>query len=155
MLKPPASPPPVVAVDIPSGWHVEEGDVAGDGLRPQMLVSLTTPKRAAARFEGPHHYLGGRFVPPAIVVRAARFLLKLGCAPHVMLVEVSGGLVFVMMPIRRCLRKHPYLVACLMPPARLGCSRPHTQATCSMHDHLRWAPAWAMQTRRELIRLAC
>ena len=48
--------------------------MAGDGLRPQMLVSLTTPKRAAARFEGPHHYLGGRFVPPAIVVRAQRTL---------------------------------------------------------------------------------
>ncbi len=67
LLKPPAAPPPVVAVDIPSGWHVEQGDVAGDGLRPEMLVSLTTPKRAAARFAGPHHYLGGRFVPPAIV----------------------------------------------------------------------------------------
>ena len=67
LLKPPAAPPPVVAVDIPSGWHVEDGDVAGDGLRPEMLVSLTTPTRAAARFAGRHHDLGGRFVPPAIV----------------------------------------------------------------------------------------
>ena len=59
----------MVAIDIPSGWHVEQGDDAGDGLRPEMLVSLTAPKRAAARFGGPHHYLGGRFVPPAIVAR--------------------------------------------------------------------------------------
>ena len=33
-----------------------------------MLVSLTAPKRAARFFEGPYHYLGGRFVPPAIKV---------------------------------------------------------------------------------------
>lgn len=77
LLKPSAAPPPVVAVDIPSGWDVEKGDVAGDELRPEMLVSLTTPKRAAARFEGPHHYLGGRFVPPAVVVRPAYHISKL------------------------------------------------------------------------------
>ncbi|RZC06645.1 Pyridoxine/pyridoxamine 5'-phosphate oxidase 1, chloroplastic [Glycine soja] len=39
----------IVSVDIPSGWHVEEGDVDG-----------------AKKFCGPHHFLGGRFVPPAI-----------------------------------------------------------------------------------------
>lgn len=68
MLAPAAGPPPVVSVDIPSGWHVEEGDVEGDGLRPEMLVSLTAPKRAARLFAGRHHYLGGRFVPPQIRV---------------------------------------------------------------------------------------
>lgn len=26
--------PPVLSVDIPSGWDVEQGDVNGDGLRP-------------------------------------------------------------------------------------------------------------------------
>ena len=52
-----------------SGWHVEDGDIAGDGLQPEMLVSLTAPKRAARLFAGPYHYLGGRFVPPAIRVR--------------------------------------------------------------------------------------
>lgn len=31
--------PPVVAVDIPSGWHVEDGDTEGTGLLPDMLVS--------------------------------------------------------------------------------------------------------------------
>ncbi|KAH1245137.1 Pyridoxine/pyridoxamine 5'-phosphate oxidase 1, chloroplastic [Glycine max] len=45
----------IVSVDIPSGWHVEEGDVDGTGIKPDML-----------KFCGPHHFLGGRFVPPAI-----------------------------------------------------------------------------------------
>ena len=39
------------------------------GLRPEMLVSLTAPKRGARFFQGPFHYLGGRFVPPAIKAR--------------------------------------------------------------------------------------
>lgn len=35
--------PPVVSVDIPSGWHVENGDTEGTGLLPDMLVSLIFP----------------------------------------------------------------------------------------------------------------
>ncbi|XP_051191247.1 pyridoxine/pyridoxamine 5'-phosphate oxidase 1, chloroplastic isoform X2 [Lolium perenne] len=58
--------PPIVSVDIPSGWHVEEGDVNGGGIKPDMLVSLTAPKLCAKKFTGPHHFLGGRFVPPPI-----------------------------------------------------------------------------------------
>ncbi|XP_038704818.1 pyridoxine/pyridoxamine 5'-phosphate oxidase 1, chloroplastic-like isoform X2 [Tripterygium wilfordii] len=58
--------PVIVYVDIPSGWHVEEGDVGGEGIKPDMLVSLTAPKLCAKRFSGPHHLLGGRFVPPSI-----------------------------------------------------------------------------------------
>ncbi|EIE21990.1 pyridoxamine 5'-phosphate oxidase [Coccomyxa subellipsoidea C-169] len=65
-LKPHNEPPAIASVDMPSGWHVENGDEIGDGLRPEMLVSLTTPKRGAQFFEGPFHYLGGRFVPPII-----------------------------------------------------------------------------------------
>jgi len=30
--------PVIVSVDIPSGWHVEEGDVDGTGIKPDMLV---------------------------------------------------------------------------------------------------------------------
>ncbi|XP_024524674.1 pyridoxine/pyridoxamine 5'-phosphate oxidase 1, chloroplastic isoform X1 [Selaginella moellendorffii] len=66
--------PNVVSVDVPSGWHVEEGDVNGLGLNPDMLVSLTAPKLCAKMFKGPHHFLGGRFVPPAVV---NKFNLKL------------------------------------------------------------------------------
>nr|DAD22059.1 TPA_asm: hypothetical protein HUJ06_023522 [Nelumbo nucifera] len=58
--------PVIVSVDIPSGWHVEEGDVSGEGIKPDMLVSLTAPKLCAKKFCGCHHFLGGRFVPPSI-----------------------------------------------------------------------------------------
>lgn len=78
MLSPAASPPPVVSVDIPSGWHVEAGDEGGQGLRPDMLVSLTAPKLCAKQFAGRYHYLGGRFVPPAI---RHRFRLQLPAYP--------------------------------------------------------------------------
>ncbi|XP_044512317.1 pyridoxine/pyridoxamine 5'-phosphate oxidase 1, chloroplastic-like [Mangifera indica] len=66
--------PIIVSVDIPSGWHVEEGDIGGEGIKPDMLVSLTAPKLCAKKFSGPHHFLGGRFVPPAI---ADKFKLQL------------------------------------------------------------------------------
>ncbi|KAJ1735259.1 hypothetical protein LPJ61_000633 [Coemansia biformis] len=55
---------PIVSVDVPSGWDVEAGDREGTGLRPDMLISLTAPKKCAAGFKGRFHYLGGRFVPP-------------------------------------------------------------------------------------------
>ncbi|KAL6493567.1 Pyridoxine/pyridoxamine 5'-phosphate oxidase 1, chloroplastic [Orobanche gracilis] len=58
--------PVIVSVDIPSGWHVEEGDLSGEGIKPHMLVSLTAPKLCAKKYSGPHHFLGGRFVPPSI-----------------------------------------------------------------------------------------
>ena len=66
LLNPHNSPPPIVAVDIPSGWSVDEGDESGEGMRPELLVSLTAPKLGAKTFKGPHHFVGGRFVPPAI-----------------------------------------------------------------------------------------
>ncbi|KAM6434392.1 NAD(P)H-hydrate epimerase [Liasis olivaceus] len=55
---------PVVSIDIPSGWDVEKGNP--DGLQPDMLISLTAPKKAARQFQGRYHYLGGRFVPEAL-----------------------------------------------------------------------------------------
>ncbi|XP_038827767.1 NAD(P)H-hydrate epimerase isoform X3 [Salvelinus namaycush] len=55
---------PIVSIDIPSGWDVEQGST--DGLQPDMLISLTAPKKSAKHFCGRYHYLGGRFVPPAM-----------------------------------------------------------------------------------------
>eukprot|EP00754_Rhynchopus_humris_P031283 Rhum_TRINITY_DN15328_c9_g3::Rhum_TRINITY_DN15328_c9_g3_i1::g.152965::m.152965/K17759/AIBP, nnrE; NAD(P)H-hydrate epimerase len=52
----------VVAVDIPTGWHVEKGPTDASALQPSMLVSLTAPKECARHFKGTH-YVGGRFVP--------------------------------------------------------------------------------------------
>jgi NAD(P)H-hydrate epimerase len=55
----------VISVDVPSGWNVDEGDVAKTGFVPDMLVSLTTPKMCSKEFTG-RHFIGGRFLPPAV-----------------------------------------------------------------------------------------
>ncbi|XP_067878674.1 NAD(P)H-hydrate epimerase [Heterodontus francisci] len=55
---------PIASVDIPSGWDVEKG--SPDGIQPDLLISLTAPKKAAAHFHGRYHFLGGRFVPAAL-----------------------------------------------------------------------------------------
>jgi hydroxyethylthiazole kinase-like uncharacterized protein yjeF len=75
-----ALPAIVVAVDIPSGWHVDNGDVHDLGYHPDVLVSLTAPKPCAEKFmcsddtnsqrkDRRRHFIGGRFVPPALATR--------------------------------------------------------------------------------------
>lgn len=64
-----ASRVPIASIDIPSGWDVEQGDIRKTNLLPDMLISLTAPKGCAMHFRGPHHYLGGRFVPPEILTK--------------------------------------------------------------------------------------
>ncbi|CAK9149008.1 unnamed protein product [Ilex paraguariensis] len=63
----PQTSPFIVSIDIPSGWHVDEGDINGAGIKPDILVSLTAPKLCAEKFCGPHHFLGVRFIPPSIL----------------------------------------------------------------------------------------
>lgn len=61
---------PVVSVDIPSGWDVDAGrqaleDTEGNNMEtfePEVLLSLTAPKKGVERFGG-RHFLGGRFIP--------------------------------------------------------------------------------------------
>jgi NAD(P)H-hydrate epimerase len=60
----------LVSVDVPSGWDVD--GAGGDGavrtgvdLVPDVLVSLTAPKVFARSFRG-RHFVGGRFLPPAL-----------------------------------------------------------------------------------------
>ncbi|XP_031100355.1 pyridoxine/pyridoxamine 5'-phosphate oxidase 1, chloroplastic-like isoform X2 [Ipomoea triloba] len=83
----------IVCVDIPSGWHIEEGDLSGKGLKPHMLVSLFAPKFCAKTFHGPHHFLGGRFIPAAIL---EKFQLQLpdypGTSPCVRIGKASTGI---------------------------------------------------------------
>jgi hydroxyethylthiazole kinase-like uncharacterized protein yjeF len=58
---------PILAVDVPSGWHVEQGNVHNLGPNNvAALISLTAPKLCAKNFSGVH-YLGGRFVPPKLL----------------------------------------------------------------------------------------
>lgn len=58
------------SIDIPSGWNVENGPSNEAAnvkcISPDMLISLTAPKLCARYFNGKYHYLGGRFVPPAL-----------------------------------------------------------------------------------------
>ena len=56
----------MVSVDIPSGWNVETGENSQGFVQPECLVSLSAPKLAATQFKGVH-YLGGRFMPPALL----------------------------------------------------------------------------------------
>nr|XP_020467961.1 yjeF N-terminal domain-containing protein 3 [Monopterus albus] len=51
---------PIASVDIPSGWDVEEP--SQDGINPEVLISLTAPKKCAMGFSG-KHFLAGRFLP--------------------------------------------------------------------------------------------
>jgi hydroxyethylthiazole kinase-like uncharacterized protein yjeF len=69
---------PIVSVDVPSGWNVDEGDVSGLGFKPQVLVSLTAPKLCSKHFHG-RHFCGGRFLPPAL---AAKYSITMPPYPH-------------------------------------------------------------------------
>lgn len=61
---------PIVSIDIPSGWSVEDGaqklqdEQGGDvpTFEPEVLLSLTCPKVGVKGFKG-RHFLGGRFIP--------------------------------------------------------------------------------------------
>jgi len=68
----------LASIDIPSGWDVEKGPIEEDEktpcLKPDLLISLTAPKKCATSFTGNHHYLGGRFVPKRL---AAKYALNL------------------------------------------------------------------------------
>ncbi|KAL7540009.1 hypothetical protein ACHAXR_009788 [Thalassiosira sp. AJA248-18] len=55
----------LLSVDVPSGWDVDGGDLTGTNFHPDVLVSLTAPKLSAKKFRG-RHFVGGRFLPPAI-----------------------------------------------------------------------------------------
>ena len=55
----------LVSVDVPSGWDVDGGDLTGANFHPDVLISLTAPKLSARQFLG-RHYIGGRFLSPAI-----------------------------------------------------------------------------------------
>ena len=59
---------PVLAVDAPSSWNIEDGplsDGPGKGYNPDALISLTAPKPLVKWFKG-RHFVGGRFVSEEI-----------------------------------------------------------------------------------------
>ncbi|KAI0968913.1 YjeF N-terminal domain-containing protein [Xylaria arbuscula] len=59
---------PVTSVDAPSSWDIETGPPqsgVGSEFNPAYLISLTAPKPLVRHFKG-RHFVGGRFVSPAI-----------------------------------------------------------------------------------------
>lgn len=55
---------PVLAVDAPSSWNIENGPPSegpGSDYQPTALISLTAPKPLVHFFKG-RHFIGGRFV---------------------------------------------------------------------------------------------
>lgn len=55
---------PVLAVDAPSSWDIEQGppkEGPGNGFMPQYLISLTAPKPCVKFYKG-RHFVGGRFL---------------------------------------------------------------------------------------------
>jgi len=71
--------PKLISVDVPSGWNVNEGDVAETGFHPDVLISLTAPKLCSKEFQG-RHFIGGRFLPPSI---AAKYNIRMPPYPGV------------------------------------------------------------------------
>lgn len=72
MLKKTSTTTPICSIDIPSGWDVENGppsEEEGGGIKPDILISLTAPKKCASKFMGKYHYLGGRFVPTKLEIQ--------------------------------------------------------------------------------------
>lgn len=61
---------PIVSIDVPSGWYVDAGRLNEHSIWPLMLVSLTAPKPCSEFLinDKPNvsHYLGGRFINPAL-----------------------------------------------------------------------------------------
>ena len=59
---------PVLSVDAPSSWNIEDGppkDGPGKSFMPRGLISLTAPKPLVKYYRGTH-FLGGRFLPPEV-----------------------------------------------------------------------------------------
>lgn len=57
-----------ISVDVPSGWNVDGDDIVTNETKfvPDVLVSLTSPKLCAQQFTTGRHFVGGRFLPPAL-----------------------------------------------------------------------------------------
>nr|CDJ93902.1 YjeF-related protein domain containing protein [Haemonchus contortus] len=66
----------VFSIDIPSGWHVENGPPSeGPYIHPHGIISLTAPKLCVRDWTGPH-FVGGRFVPKQLAKEHGLLLPK-------------------------------------------------------------------------------
>ncbi|KAL1596539.1 hypothetical protein SLS60_009187 [Paraconiothyrium brasiliense] len=84
---------PVLAVDAPSSWNIEEGPPSegpGKGFMPEALISLTAPKPLVKWFKG-RHFLGGRFLSPGVAEKYDLDIPKYEGLDQVVEVPVEGG----------------------------------------------------------------
>lgn len=84
---------PVLAVDAPSSWNIEEGPPSsGPGKRfmPPALISLTAPKPLVEHFKG-RHFLGGRFLSPEMAEKYELDIPKYEGLDQVVEVPVEGS----------------------------------------------------------------
>lgn len=84
---------PVLAVDAPSSWGVDEGPPAegpGKGYMPQALISLTAPKPLVKWYRG-RHFVGGRFLGEEVARRYGIDVPGYEGLDQVVEVEVEGG----------------------------------------------------------------
>ncbi|KAF2440143.1 meiotically up-regulated gene 182 protein [Karstenula rhodostoma CBS 690.94] len=84
---------PVLAVDAPSSWNIEDGppgEGPGKGFMPEALVSLTAPKPLVKWFRG-RHFLGGRFLSPEVAEKYGLDVPKYEGLDQVVEVPVEGG----------------------------------------------------------------
>jgi NAD(P)H-hydrate epimerase len=84
---------PVLAVDAPSSWNIEEGPPStgpGKGFMPPALISLTAPKPLVKYFKG-RHFLGGRFLSPEMAEKYNLDIPKYEGLDQVVEVPVEGG----------------------------------------------------------------
>ncbi|KAK7190618.1 hypothetical protein DPSP01_007273 [Paraphaeosphaeria sporulosa] len=84
---------PVLAVDAPSSWNIEDGPPSegpGKGFMPEALISLTAPKPLVKWFKG-RHFLGGRFLGPEVAEKYGLDVPKYEGLDQVVEVPVEGG----------------------------------------------------------------
>ena len=84
---------PVLAVDAPSSWNIEDGPPSegpGKGFMPEALISLTAPKPLVKWFKG-RHFLGGRFLSPEMAEKFELDIPKYEGLDQVVEVPVEGG----------------------------------------------------------------
>lgn len=84
---------PVLAVDAPSSWNIEEGppsDGPGQGYNPDALISLSAPKPLVKWFKG-KHFVGGRFISQEIAEKYGFDVPDYKGLDQVAEVPVDGG----------------------------------------------------------------
>ena len=62
---------PVLSVDAPSSWNIEDGPPdsgPGSKFQPASLISLTAPKPLVKYLKG-RHFVGGRFLPDSLATK--------------------------------------------------------------------------------------